>query len=673
MAMRITSKMMQNTSLRNLNINKSLQEKLTNQMSTGKKITRPSDDPVIAIRSLKLNSSLDKIDQYYEKNASDAESWLELTQSALSTVNEILTNDIRKNIMSAKSSYRTVEDREAVITHLRKAMEEIYSTGNADSGGRSIFTGYRTDMPLTLTAAKTEHNRITEQFTNDTIDKMTFVYAGDINTINEGNFKDVADIDKERISSNEIWRKRLAYGDLDLKQAKNPDGTPMVDANGKPVYESNIDIGYMSDTVYDNGEVKLSTTSMTAYVKIGTDKVPNEAVFTVTDAAGQTINVTVPRGMDTENNTGAAGIIIKVAGGNTLTTMPANMNIKLSFSEDGTIRFENNSTTLNPKEAATIGSTVTKNANGTSTVEFDKKFETSFKIESKNIYESGSNDAYMSVVPVKDADGNVTEDNGNVISYIAETGEILFGNTIAERFKHLPSDTELRVTYDKSDWKKGDLDPVHYFYTEREGKTASGKEKTLVFNENFLDDPSKNGRQIIEYDVGNNQSLQVNTTADEAFTHALGRDVEEVISMLEEYGSYQTSLAEVEKLIKSEKYNGTDDELKLTRQKEALEQAMTRVLDKINKRCDELVDDCDGYFAKTQLAETDCGSRLARLHMVQNRLEMQQTNFGELVSQNEDADYTDLVIQLKSIEMTYQAALSSISYTMQTSLLDFIR
>ena len=140
MAMRITTKMMHNTSLRNLNINKLRQEKLTNQMSTGKKITRPSDD---------LNSSLDKIDQYYEKNASDALSWLELTESALSTVNDILTNDIRKNIIDAKSSYKTVEDREAVITHLRKAMEEIYATGNSDSGGRSIFTGYRTDMPLT--------------------------------------------------------------------------------------------------------------------------------------------------------------------------------------------------------------------------------------------------------------------------------------------------------------------------------------------------------------------------------------------------------------------------------------------------------------------------------------------------------------------------------------------
>ena len=116
MAMRITSKMMQATSLRNLNINKSRQEKLTNQMSTGKKITRPSDDPVIAIRSLKLNSSLDKIAQYYEKNASDAESWLDLTLSALSTVNDILTNDVRSNIIKAKSSYTTAEDRDAVVT-----------------------------------------------------------------------------------------------------------------------------------------------------------------------------------------------------------------------------------------------------------------------------------------------------------------------------------------------------------------------------------------------------------------------------------------------------------------------------------------------------------------------------------------------------------------------------
>ncbi len=660
MAMRITSKMMQNTSLRNLNINKALQEKLMNQSSTGKKITRPSDDPVIAIRSLKLNSSLDKIDQYYEKNASDAESWLELTDSALTTVNSILTNDIRYNIIKAKSSYTTVKDREAVITHLRKAMEEICSTGNADSGGRSIFTGYRTDIPLTLTEAKEEYNRITEQFTNDTIDKMTFVYAGDIGTINEGNFKDVDDILTKEITSNEIYRKRLAYGDTDLnlKQQVDPKtGELVFDKDGNPVYEdiSTLDIGYMSDAKFDGTGVRMSTTSVSAYVSIDTSKIPNEAVFKVTDSStNTTVDFRIKKGQSAPIDDNGQPV-----------TLTGNLaNVTFSYGDDGTIKMENKNPDLAPPETASIGSSVTTGANGKEVVTFDKKFETSFTIDKEHVFASGSNDAYMSVVGEK---------NDNVISYIAETGELLFGNAIAERFKHLPSDTELRVSYEKSDWKKGDLDPVHYFYTEREGKTASGKEKTLVFNEGFLDDPSKNGRQIIEYDVGNNQSLQVNTTADEAFSHALGRDVEEVISMLEEYGTYQNSLQEVEKLINSEQYNGTEYEQKLTRQKEALEEAMTRVLDKINKRCDELVEDCDGFFAKTQLAETDCGARLSRLRMVQSRLEMQQTNFGELVSENEDADYTDLVIQLKSIDMTYQAALSSISYTMQTSLLDFIR
>ncbi len=266
----------------------------------------------------------------------------------------------------------------------------------------------------------------------------------------------------------------------------------------------------------------------------------------------------------------------------------------------------------------------------------------------------------------------VGKENANKLIYIADTGELLLGDNIKKRLSELPSDTELRVTYEKSNWKENDLDPVHYFYTERTTKSASGKDKTTKYNENFLADPSANGKQIIEYDVGNNQSLRVNTTADEVFTHDIGRDMQEVVEMLKEYGSLEESLNTVESLIKSEKYDG--DELKrLEEQKAALNEAMTRVGDKINKRCQALIKDGDNYFERAQLAETDCGSRESRLRLVQNRLSMQQTNFGELVSENEDADYTDLVIQLKSIGMTYEAALSSISYVMQTSLLDFVR
>ncbi len=648
MAMRITTKMMQSTSLRNLNTNKYRQENLVNQMSTGKKITRPSDDPVIAIRSLKLNSTVDKIDQFYEKNAADADSWLDLTRSALSTVMDVL-KDVRSDILKARSNYNQVKDRDAVIKNLKMAIDEIYSTGNADSAGRSVFTGYRTDMPLSLKTDKKELNTITEQFFNNTIDKINFVYAGDLSTINEGNFKQVSDsVNKDNIFDADIYRKRLAYDNIDIKQKLDADGKPLVPAE----YESNIDIGYMSDAWVNGNSANLTTGSISAYTTIDTSIMPNEAVVKLTDAAtGNVVEVRVPQGKDSD----AATSIVDSTGA--AATMPA--GVKVAFDEDGTIRITNDNTV--PKETASIGSSVKRNADGEYEVTFDKKFKTSLEIDPKNFYPTGTNDAYKSVIS-----------DPNAISYIAETGEVLFGDAIAKRLMELPADKELRVTYDKTNWKKNDLDPVHYFYTERAGKTASGKDKTLVYNENFLTDPSKNGKQIIEYDVGNNQTLRVNTTADEAFTHDMGRDMQEVIAMLEEYERYETSKNEIEKMIESGKYKDTDDELLLKRQKEALEEAMTRVGDKISKRCDKLIANCDGYSERAQLAETDCGARMSRLAMVENRLSMEQTNFEELVSINEDADYTDLVIQLKSIEMTYNAALSSISYVMQTSLLDFI-
>ena len=649
MAMRITTKMMQSTSLRNLNTNKYRQENLVNQMSTGKKITRPSDDPVIAIRSLKLNSTVDKIDQFYEKNAADADSWLDLTRSALSTVMDVL-KDVRSDILKARSNYNQVKDRDAVIKNLKMAIDEIYSTGNADSAGRSVFTGYRTDMPLSLKTDKKELNTITEQFFNNTIDKINFVYAGDLSTINEGNFKQVSDsVNKDNIFDADIYRKRLAYDNIDIKQKLDADGKPLVPAE----YESNIDIGYMSDAWVNGNSANLTTGSISAYTTIDTSIMPNEAVVKLTDAAtGNVVEVRVPQGKDSD----AATSIVDSTGA--AATMPA--GVKVAFDEDGTIRITNDNTV--PKETASIGSSVKRNADGEYEVTFDKKFKTSLEIDPKNFYPTGTNDAYKSVIS-----------DPNAISYIAETGEVLFGDAIAKRLMELPADKELRVTYDKTNWKKNDLDPVHYFYTERAGKTASGKDKTLVYNENFLTDPSKNGKQIIEYDVGNNQTLRVNTTADEAFTHDMGRDMQEVIAMLEEYERYETSKNEIEKMIESGKYKDTDDELLLKRQKEALEEAMTRVGDKISKRCDKLIANCDGYSERAQLAETDCGARMSRLAMVENRLSMEQTNFEELVSINEDADYTDLVIQLKSIEMTCNAALSSISYVMQTSLLDFIR
>ena len=84
--MRITNKIMQRNNLSNINTNKILEDKLTGQLSSEKKIIRPSDDPVIAIRALRLRSNVTEVTQYYSKNIPDAESWLKVTEDALSSL-----------------------------------------------------------------------------------------------------------------------------------------------------------------------------------------------------------------------------------------------------------------------------------------------------------------------------------------------------------------------------------------------------------------------------------------------------------------------------------------------------------------------------------------------------------------------------------------------------------
>ena len=81
--MRITNKMMTNNMLYNINRNRTNLSSLESQYSSGKKISRPSDNPMIAVRSLKLRTNLTELNQYFEKNIPDAKSWMNVTESAL--------------------------------------------------------------------------------------------------------------------------------------------------------------------------------------------------------------------------------------------------------------------------------------------------------------------------------------------------------------------------------------------------------------------------------------------------------------------------------------------------------------------------------------------------------------------------------------------------------------
>lgn len=223
--MRVTNSMIMNNTSSNMNTNKTNVDTLNTQMSTQKKISRPSDDPVIAIRALRLRSSLSEIDQYYEKNIPDAESWLEVTETALKNMQDILT-DVYKQCVNGATDTLTDEDRNTILTNLQKMREQIYAEGNADYAGRTVFTGYKTNKSLTFgeDTADTSY-KITEKLTYDDISTKTY-YSGlsEVPTIDDMN---TGTHPSTNVEDHTYSRIRLAYdglGDLTQLQYRDADG-----------------------------------------------------------------------------------------------------------------------------------------------------------------------------------------------------------------------------------------------------------------------------------------------------------------------------------------------------------------------------------------------------------------------------------------------------------------
>ena len=211
--MRITTKVIQNNSLNNINTNKLLQDKLSQQMSTEKKVNRPSDDPIVAIRALRLRTNVNQINQYYEKNVPDAQSWLEVTESALSSMSDVVTDMIAQCTKGSNEDL-TTEDRETILTALKALRDEVYSTGNADYAGRYIFTGYRTDTALTFGEAVKQEYVITEQVDSSKLDIITHVKTGDLLDLNETNYGQYGSVTEQQVEQDQIYRMRLSYDDV---------------------------------------------------------------------------------------------------------------------------------------------------------------------------------------------------------------------------------------------------------------------------------------------------------------------------------------------------------------------------------------------------------------------------------------------------------------------------
>lgn len=515
--MRITNKIMQRNNLSNINTNKVYQDKLSTQMSTQKKVNRPSDDPVVSIRALRLRSNVTEVTQYYSKNIPDAESWLDVTEDALKNLTEIITNMIKQCTKASNGDLKSA-DRQIILEQLKALGDEVYSTGDADYAGRYVFTGYRTDTSLSFDKEYNTKYEITEQLDNSSITQLTKVNTGKLLDITANNYndqnQDYKDITENSVSSIDVYRIRLAYDDCK-----------------------------------EGGNVKI---------KFGT----------------------------TELSTA-----------------------------DGTIRAT--TSTANP-------------------------------------------DPYTAI-----------EKYPNGAIYVADTGELLIGKDLYNQMMACKDDPatsdknegEIQITYEKDHWVKGDLRPEHYFACT----STDADQKVTKYNQEYLKGDA--AKQVIEYDVGFNQTIQVNSTADECFQHGIGRTVDDLVQAMQDVLDLEAVKTKIEGLQKTA--TGNDAET-LTKQMEAVEKALTLSKDKCQKMFESGITTFQGYLDDANLCITNCGTRSSKLELIDNRMKNQKTTFETLKSENEDIDITETVINLKSAEMTYEAALMATGKVMQTTLLNFI-
>ena len=142
--MRVTQNMLANNSLRHLSESYARLGKYQDQLATGKKITRPSDDPVVAMKGMNYRSNLGEIKQY-QRNLSEVYLWMDNSEAAIDQTNSALQR-IRELVIQGKNGTLSEDDKQSVAKEINQMKLDIASVANTKVSGRYIFNGTDVDQ-----------------------------------------------------------------------------------------------------------------------------------------------------------------------------------------------------------------------------------------------------------------------------------------------------------------------------------------------------------------------------------------------------------------------------------------------------------------------------------------------------------------------------------------------
>ena len=691
--MRITNTMISDNAALNINGNKISVDSNNTKMTTQKKINRPSEDPVIAVRSLKLQTSLAKINQYYEKNIPDAESWLDVTETALLNIRDIMT-DVRTLAVRGATDTLTESDRKTIYTQLKKLQEQCFAEGNADYAGRTVFTGFRTDKNLAfMNDDKNTTYDIEEQMEAVNMSKSRF-YTNEVEMpTNPTMVKDLkikttysaVTSPTGDPSQNGWYEKNSATGeytlstDTDVDSAKTYytiDDTGNVDPNTMEIQESDYYKLRLSYNLNQGGTTTDSVTAMNFYTKNKDDSLTLRNTIDLTTATSATVK-------------DAAGDDVLGADGE-----PISYQV-LTVPQDDTQKW-------------TAGS-----AEDAIKTVYQFENEADWAAWSKQQQVVSTDQAKYDSAGVKfDADGypmNKFVPEGAVI-IIKETGDAVFSENAATSL--MTDKVNLSFDYTKTGFNKGELRPEYYFdsvlrvdengnqmgakKTDELGKVmtdAAGNdiyegirydryEKTPLLDADGKKVTDANGNTIpvltkqalysIDYTISQNQTLGVNLEAEECFNHDIYQDMDDMIDAVSKAMAAHDKVEKIKEMQKEDQYQADPYPEKLDAWLEIAQKEMDYYDNNLSKLYSETLGKLDTYLGKVNLAITDLGCRSDQLKLTEKRMSDQQETVEELKSNNDNIDLSQIIMDYTSSYTAYQSSLVAAGKLGEQTLLNYI-
>ncbi|MGP7818534.1 flagellar hook-associated protein FlgL [Niallia sp. 01092] len=186
--MRVTQSMLSNNNIKYISQSYSELQRLSDQITTGKKITKPSEDPVVAMKGMRYRTEVVEVEQY-QRNLNEGYNWMENADSTLDEATKILQRFRELTVQASNDTYDKTA-RNNIANEMTTLQQHMVTLAETKVGEKYIYNGTNTsNSPINLNQMDMEYSAFQTGLTNNTIIPSEYVinYRGNTFTFDSTN------------------------------------------------------------------------------------------------------------------------------------------------------------------------------------------------------------------------------------------------------------------------------------------------------------------------------------------------------------------------------------------------------------------------------------------------------------------------------------------------------